>query len=840
MRDFIAGMGIAGMTIVLAAGGGNSFQAADQSPGVTISPANRAATDHEVAPAHSWSRANRTSDEAPDISSEDLTTVVQTYCQVCHNDALLTGNLSLQGFDVAAASDRWETAERMIAKLRTGMMPPPGMPRPGGDTLLALVETLEQTIDEFAAANPNPGSRTFQRLNRAEYEEAIRDLFGLDVNASEWLPPDLYLHNFDHMAVSQPLSPTLLNAYLNAANEVSRLAIGHRNAQPDAKTYLVSTYSSQHEWDHVEGAPYGTRGGIVTTHHFPADGEYVFEMSFWAGDHERFANMDVSIDGERVAHLAVEELRRDADLGPNWKQFTDPIFVRAGQHRVAAAFIRKSDGPYADLQQPFPWSNAGVRFRIGTGFVVLTHLRDLTIRGPFIPQGLSETPTRQRIFTCRPSSRAEARPCAEAIVSRLARRAYRRPLTDSDLDGLMSFYDTGANEGGFEIGVRTALEALLSSPHFVFRIEEAPEDADRAGESYRLSDLNLASRLSYFLWGTQPDDELLALASDRKLSKSNVLEEQARRMLADPRAESLSTRFLTQWLRLQDLERVQPDAFWFTYFNEQLRATFRRETELLFHNLVREDRSVLELYSAEYTFLNERLAEHYGIPGVVGEHFRKVSYPEGVPRQGLLGHASVLMSTSMGTRTSPVLRGKWVMEVLLDAPPPPPPPNVPALEETEGEGDGRLLTTRERLAIHRRNPVCGACHQFMDPIGVAMENFGVTGEWRVRESGSPLDPRGQLYDGTDLNSVVELANALLERPIPLLRTFTMNLMAYALGRRIEYYDQPTIRAIAREAEASDYRVSSFVLGVVKSDAFRMKREADDVVTHEPSSRRERQ
>ncbi len=814
VRAFLPGISLLGLALFVGHDGGRAPRS--QSAIGLSAPA--------LAASHIPGAAGRSAAPRTAPSSEALTAVVRQYCQVCHNDAMMTGNMSVQGFDVSAPWEDWETAERMVAKLRTGMMPPPGIPRPAGDTLLALVETLEQAIDGYAAANPNPGNRSFQRLNRAEYEKAVLDLFGIDVDASQWLPPDLYLGNFDHMAVSQPLSPTLLNSYLNAANDVSRLVLGHPDATSDSKTYLVSTYQSQHEWDHVEGAPYGTRGGIVVDHHFPADGEYIFEMSFWAGDHERFAEMDISIDGERVVLLPVEELRRDADFGPNWNQFTDPVFVSAGQHRVAAAFIRKQDGPYADLQEPFGWSNAGVRFRIGTGFVVLTHLRDLTVRGPLDPQGVSETPSRQRVFSCRPTSPEAERSCAREIAARLARQAYRRPLTDPDLAGLMSFYDVGAAEGGFETGVRTVLEAILASPHFVFRIEEAPENALEAGGSYPISDLALASRLSYFLWGTQPDDELISLASRNRLSGSGVLEQQVRRMLADPRSESLATRFATQWLRLQDLERVQPDAFWFPHFNEQLKAAMRRETELFFDHLVREDRSLLELYSADYSFMNQRLAEHYGIQGVVGEGFRRVEYPEGMLRQGLLGHGSVLMSTSMGTRTSPVLRGKWVMEVLLDAPPPPPPPDVPALEETEDEGEGRLLTTRERLEIHRRNPVCAACHQFMDPIGVALENFGVTGEWRIRESGSPLDARGQLYDGTQLTNAVQLADALLERPIPLVRTFTMNLLAYALGRRVEYYDGPTIRAIAREAEANDYRISSFILGVATSDAFRSRQD----------------
>ena len=850
MRLLVAGIGIAGVTLVLGApvtdDGSDLYERAQQPSPVAVVGATRAAANYHAAPAYSsgslalsgspasTSQADREfragSGEVPDVPPEGFNDVIQRYCQGCHNDTRLMGNMSLEGFDVGAAGERWGTAEKMIQKLRTAMMPPPGRRRPSADTLLALVETLGRTIDKFADDNPNPGGRSFQRLNRAEYERAIHDLFGLDVAAGRWLPPDPYLHNFDHMAVSQTLSATLLNAYLNAANDVSRMVLGQPDARPDSKMYLVPTRASQHEWDRVEGAPYGTRGGIVVDHHFPADGEYVFVMSFWAGDHERFANMDISIDGERVAYLGIEPLHRDSDLGPNWMQLTDPIFVRAGQHRVAAAFIRKADGPYADLQQPFGWSNSGTRHALGTGFVVLTHLRDLSIQGPIDAQGVSETPSRQRVFTCRPTSPDEARPCAQEIVSRLARQAYRRPLIDSDVEGLMSFYDTGVAEGGFEIGVRTALEAMLSSPHFVFRVEEAPAGGRRPGENYRLSELALASRLSYFLWGTQPDEELVGLASDGKLSDSKELERQARRMLADPRSETLSTRFATQWLRLQDLDMVQPDAFWSADFNEQLRAAMRRETELFFHSLVREDRSVLELYSAGYTFLNERLAEHYGIPGVVGESFRKVEYPQGMARQGLLGHSSVLMSTSMGSRTSPVLRGKWVMEVLLNAPPPPPPPNIPALEETEGEEDGRLLTTRERLEIHRRNPVCASCHQYMDPIGVAMENFGITGEWRIRESGSPLDAQGQMYDGTPLNSAVELSNALLSRPIPLVRTFTMNLLAYALARRIEYYDGPTIRAISREAEANGYGISSLVLGVVKSDAFRMRREAGDLVS----------
>ena len=767
--------------------------------------------------------------ESPDVLREDLNAVIERYCVVCHNDRMLRGNMSLVGFDVAQAPQRAETVEKAITKLRAGMMPPPGRRRPGGDTLQTLVETLERTIDEAAAADPNPGSRSFQRLNRAEYQRVIFDLLGLDVDPSEWLPLDTYLANFDNMANAQTLSAELLEAYLSAANEVSRLAVGHHNPASTSKTYSVSPYQSQHPWDYVEGAPYGTRGGIVVDQHFPADGEYVFEMAFWGGDVARFEDLDLSINGERVALLQVEVLDRDADFGPNWAMRLEPIFVRAGDHRVAAAFTRRSDGVYDDVLQPHEWSLAGTRHPVGYGVTLLPHMRSLTILGPYNSRGAgSETAVRQAIFTCRPTSPAEARPCAEKIISRLARRAYRRSLTDVDISGLLSFYDIGADEGGFEIGVRMALEALLVSPHFIFRMESAPEDV-RAGEAYQLSDADLASRLSFFLWGRLPDEELVQIANQGRLSNDGVLELQVRRMLEDPRSEALATRFASSWLRMQDMDKVRPDAYWFPNFSEQLADDMRRETELFFYDLVRGDRSVLELYRADYTFVNERLARHYGIPGVVGGEFRRVEYPDDT-RRGLLGQGSVLLLTSMGNRTSPVLRGKWVMEVLLGTPPPPPPPNVPALDETEGTQGGRVLTTRERMEKHRENPTCMACHQFMDPIGLALDNFGVTGEWRIRENGMPLDTRGDYYDGTPISNLGELSDAILKRPILLVRNFTTNLMAYALGRRVEYYDQPTIRAIAREAEANDYHISSFIMGVVKSGAFQMTKPG--VVTSE--------
>ena len=756
-------------------------------------------------------------------SSAILTEVVQQYCVRCHNDQALRGNLSLEAFEVGEVADQAETGEKMINKLRAGMMPPPGARRPSSDTLLALAETLEEIIDEESGENPNPGFRSFQRLNRTEYSNAIEDLLGLKVDAGEWLPLDSYLANFDNMAVAQTLSATLLDAYLNAANEISRLALGEPNAAETSATYRVSVYESQHAWERIEGAPFGTRGGVVTDHYFPADGEYVFKFSFWAGDKARYEDLDVSIDGERVALLELEVLHIDADLGPNWIMETEPISIRAGHRRVAAAFIEKMAGPYDDILQPHESSLAGTRAAVGYGVTLLPHLRDMTIVGPRDPRGVSEASTRGRIFTCRPTSPDDAEPCAKKIISRLAAEAYRRPLLDRELEDIMSyFYDSFAETDGFEIGVRTALEAILASPHFIFRIEPEPDEI-QPGQNYRISELSLATRLSFFLWAGPPDEELVQVATSGRLGNPQVLRAQVMRMLQSPKAEALATRFAAQWLRMQDLDLVRPDAFWFPDFTEQLASDMRRETELFFHDLVKEDRSVMELFTGEYTFLNQRLAGHYGIEGLVGDYFRRVEYPEGAQRRGILGHGSVLMLTSFGTRTSPVLRGKWVMEVLMNTPPPPPPPGIPDLQATEGIKDGRLLTTRERLATHRASPACSSCHRFMDPIGLALDNFDVTGRWRIRENGSPVDTRSEFYDGTEIENPIQLSDALLKRPLPLVRTFTTNLLAYALGRRVEYYDQPTVRAIVNQAAEDEYRISAFILGVVESDAFQMKR-----------------
>jgi hypothetical protein len=749
--------------------------------------------------------------------------LIQTYCTDCHNDSDSAGNLSLEKYDIDSAPQRLAASEKMIRKLRAYMMPQAGAPRPAGDTLDALAESIERVIDK--SARPNAGARTFQRLNRPEYEAVVRDLLGLEVNAGDYLPLDTKSANFDNIADVQSLSPTLLNAYLNAAAAVSRLAIGNRNAGGELATYAVSPFASQHAWDHIEGTPYGTRGGIAVPHVFPADGNYVFRVNVSAGVGTKLEDIDISVNGVRVALLHYERgtdrtlASADAPGGADFVRSV-PIFVKAGQQRVSAAFIKRFEGPYEDLIKPHDWSKASN----GNGSAGATeppHIVELAVIGPEKVVGVSETPSRRIIFSCHPTAAALEKPCAEKIITRLGTRAYRRPLTAHDREGLMAFYAKGAAAGGFEEGIRFALQAMLASPHFVFRFESQPAAAV-AGQDFRINDYDLASRLSFFLWGTIPDDSLLALAAQRKLSDVATLDRQVKRMLADPRSKALSSRFASQWLRLQDIEKVRPDAFWFPDYNQQLADAMWKETELFFGEIVRRDRSVLELFTADYTFVNERLARHYGIPNVSGEQFRKVTYPDST-RRGLLGHGSMLVQSSLANRTSPVLRGKWVMEVLIGMPPPPPPPNVPTLEETSDGKEGRVLTTRERMEMHRTNPTCNSCHQYMDPIGLSLDNFDVTGRWRFREGGVSLDTRGNMWDGTPVTNPSDLTRALMKHPIPLVRSFTENLMAYAVGRRVEDFDQPAIRAIARAAEASGYKMSSFILGVVHSDAFRSKR-----------------
>ncbi len=765
------------------------------------------------------------------LTSAELTAVVERYCSVCHNDRLLTGNMSLEDFDVANPAARAEAAERMIEKLRAGMMPPPGVARPGPDTLLALAEALEEGLDRADANAPSVGSRSFQRLNRAEYEASVRELLDLEVGAGDYLPLDTRAAGFDNVVDAQLLSPTLLDAYLRAASEISRLAVGNQDAPSGETQYRVVRWSSQ--VDRADGAPMGTRGGTSVVHNFPADGEYSFRISL---EHETTGEMfgngrsalhtidgpeqlEVSIDGEGVALLEIDRWARVADPG-GLDLTTEPVFVRAGPHRVAAAFVRRYEGPVQDLVSPHDWSIASTAIAGVYGIQAVPHLKDMVIVGPHRATGVADTPSRRRIFSCRPATPGDEA-CAEQIVARLAAEAFRRNVGADEVRDLMAFYEEGAAAGGFEEGVRTALEAILASPRFVFRFEPPPRDV-RPGERYAVGDEQLASRLSYFLWSGPPDERLLELTEQATLTDPDVLDAEIDRMLADARAEALATRFAAQWLRLQDLERINPDVRSYPDFHQQLKDAMLRETELFFHGLVREDRSVLELFTADYTFVNERLARHYGIAGVTGEEFVRVTYPDG-RRRGLLGHGSVLTATSLAGRTSPVLRGKWVMEVILGTPPPPPPPGIPDLDQTDATREGRTLSTRERMEVHRASPVCGSCHSVIDPIGLALDNFDVTGRWRTRENGAALDTRGVLFDGTPVESPADLRRALLDRPISIVRNFTENLLTYALGRRIEYFDMPEVRRIARRAEAEQFRISAFVKGIVESDVFRMQR-----------------
>ena len=793
-----------------------------------------------VLPEHTNSRT------PPRPAPAELNAVVKQYCGRCHNPTAKRGNLSLSAFDVGTAPAQSEVAEKVIAKLRSGMMPPPGSARPAPDTIAALVQSLELQLDSAFAANPNPGHRTFQRLNRAEYRASVKQLLGLELDAGIYLPPDTKSDNFDNIADVQALSPTLLDGYLRAASDISWLAMGNPRASAASHTYTVPKTASQVE--HVEGTPFGTRGGISVEHIFPADGEYRFTMNFFhettgafAGGLARGEKLEVSIDGERAALLGIDRFMHASD--PNGVSMsTDPVRVTAGPHRVSAAFVPPGfQGVVQDLISPLKYSLSSTSNATAYGFSLLPHLRDVTVKGPFVTTGVSETPVRRRLLICRPATPAQARPCAQSIITRLATEAYRRPLTDEDRRGLMSLYDAASADGGFEVGVRGALEGLLASPDFVFRFERAPADAT-AGKAYRLRDIDLASRLSFFLWSSPPDRALLAAAQRGALSQPAGLEREVRRMLADPRASALSTRFAAQWLRLPDLDIVQPDVRQYPDFDEQLRRAMRRETEIFFDDLVRGDRNVLDLYRADYTFVNERLAQHYGIPNVAGDQFRRVQYSDTL-RRGLLGHASVLTLTSHATRTSAVERGKWVMEVLLNSPPPPPPPGVPDLEATPGNQGARLLTVRERMEEHRKNPACSSCHKMMDPIGLAMEQFDVTGRVRLRDNGMPIDSRGDLWDGTKAQNLNQLQAALLRREETLLRTFTRNLMAYAVGRRVEAYDMPTVRQIVRDAAAQDHKMSAYILGVVRSPAFRMQRvedaatKATDALQGAPSSSR---
>ena len=780
---------------------------------------------------------------APVAITESQTALVKQYCATCHNDRNKNnaGGLTLASFDAAKVGHDEqvaEIAEKMIKKLRSGMMPPPGARRPEGAALAQFAASMETRLDQAAALNPNPGRRPFQRLNRAEYARAVSALLAIDVDVEAFLPPDTISAGFDNVADAQSFSATLMEGYLRAASRISALAIGDPKAGPSEFTYKVPRTGSQ--MHHVEGAPFGTRGGIAVMHTFPADGEYSFRMQLHSiptgqlfGSTVRGELLEVAIDGERAAVLEINPRMSEAD--PNGMNLVTPrIHVKAGTRRLSAAFVARFDAVPDDLLPPIDHSLADSQIGSGFGITTLPHLREFAVGGPFKVTGISDTPSRRKVFTCRPTSAAEEASCATEIIRKIATQAYRGPVTAADLDGLNKFYAQGRKDGDFESGIRMALQAILASPRFLFRLEEAPATV-RPGQNYRITDLDLATRLSFFLWGSGPDDELLKIAQRGTLRGPGVLTAQVKRMLADPKSEALSTRFASQWLRLQDLEKIYPDALLFPYYDYKLGEALRRETELFFDSIVREDRSVLDLITADYTFVNERIARHYGITTVNGPEFQRVTLAD-ENRRGLLGQGSILTLTSVADRTSPVLRGKWIMEVLLASPPPAPPPNVPTLDETKAEAGDTFLTTRQRMEQHRANPQCNSCHRVIDPLGLALENFDVTGRWRLRDNGNLVDPVGDLYDGTKMNGPNGLRAALLKHQDMFVLSFTESLMTYSLGRRIEYFDMPAIRKIVRDAARDQNKFSAFVMGVVNSRAFQMSR-ADAVSTTEERASR---
>ena len=786
--------------------------------GLALQAAGQQASRSAVKPVVSHAAASAEQHSA--LTPDAQTGIVKQYCTPCHNDRAKIGGLTLAAFDAAAASADAAVAEKIIRKLRAGMMPPAGVKRPDAATLQALTESLEAHMDRAAARAPNPGSRPFQRLNRAEYARAVRELLGIDVDVNAFLPPDTISHGFDTVADVQTFSPTLLEGYLRAASRVASLAVGDPDAAPGEASYRVAKTASQRQ--RAEGAPLGTRGGISVVHTFAADGDYVFRMDlhgnadgFLFGAPASGEQLEVSIDGERKALLDIDP--RMAEVTTSLTLKTPPIHVQAGARRLTAAFLQRFEGPVNDLVAPIDHTLADTQIGVAHGITTLPHLKDLIVVGPQRVTGVSDTASRRRIFSCRPTAAAEERPCAEAIVRRLATQAFRVAATDATVDGLMAFYDEGRKARDFEYGVASALEAILASPDFLFRLEAAP-----TSRPY-ISDTELATRLSYFLWATGPDAALLDTAGRQQLSRPAALDKQVRRMLADRRSEALATRFATQWLRLHDVDNILPDAILYPYYDRTLGDAFIRESQLFFDSLVREDRSLLDLLTADYTFVNERIARHYGIPNVVGHEFRRVTVPE--HRRGILGHGSILVLTSVADRTSPVMRGKWIMEVLLGSPPPPPPPNVPALEDTKAAAAGKLLTVRERMEEHRKNPACTSCHRVIDPLGLTLENFDVTGKWRIKDNGFAVAANGELYDGTPMDGPAGLRSALLKHKDAFLVSFTESLMTFALGRRIEASDMPVVRRIIRDAAAADYRLSSFILGVVNSAPFRMTQSA---------------
>ncbi len=751
------------------------------------------------------------------------------YCVTCHNEKLRIGGLSLQSANLTDVPKDAETWEKAIRKLRVGAMPPQGLPRPDKAALDGLAAYLETSLDRAAAAQPNPGRATMHRLNRAEYANSIRDLLALDIDATALLPPDDESSGFDNIADVLRVSPSLMERYLSASWNISRLAMGNTAIVPSTATYRVRPDLSQDQ--HIDGLPLGTRGGMLVKHDFPVDGEYIIKVRLWRNTFDLMRGMDyphqieMNVDGARVRLVTAggkEDFFRMAqnpcDFGADLDQrLTVRIPIKAGVHSISATTLLRSEAQRDDLIQPFLRTTVD-----GLDITGDPSVDRITIEGPFGNKSAGDSASRRKIFVCRPAAGADDLPCARTIISALARRAYRRPVKDSDLESLLGFYQRGRNKNGsFDAGIESALQLILASPEFLFRFEPDPPEAPATSDAalYRVDDMALASRLSFFLWSSIPDEQLLNLANRGKLKDPVVLEQQVRRMLADPRSEALVDNFAEQWLFLRNLKNSSPNLDAFPDFDDNLRQAMREETKLFFTSIMREDRNVMDLLTADYTFVNERLARHYGIPNVYGSQFRRIKVTDEA-RRGLLGQASILTVTSYPNRTSPVQRGKWILTNILGTPPTPPPPNVPAL--TENSENAAPKSLRERMEAHRADAVCAGCHKVMDPIGFSLENFDAIGRWRNADDGAKIDPSGTLFTGARIEGAVSLRNTLASQPEIFVGVMTEKLLTYALGRGVEYYDMPTVRKIVRDAGNNDYRFSSLILGIVRSTPFEMK------------------
>jgi mono/diheme cytochrome c family protein len=767
--------------------------------------------------------------------------VLNQYCVTCHSERLKTAGLSLEGLPLDGNAETWE---KVIRKVRAGMMPPAGAKRPERAALDALAGSIESALDRAAAANPNPGRAPLHRMNRVEYENAIRDLLALDVDSATLLPADDSSHGFDNIADVLGVSPSLLERYVAAAAKIGRLAVGERDAAPAQVTYTVKGDLSQNQT--LDGQPLGTRGGTTITHNFPVDGEYVIRLALLKlsfgqvfGEAAEGEELEVTLNGQRVKLFKLDDvpmffMRESKGSHPAKPQPTDPLEervkmtpdvrlefrlkVKAGPQAIGVAFLSKAHTINEDLVRRPVSSTYDVFIGMQYGYSTAPHLSRVVITGPYNPTAITDTPSRKRVFVCRPTSAADEASCARQIIASLVRRAYRRAPTDADVEPLVAFaQEERKKTNNFEAGIEIALRRILADPEFIFRFEPPPAGV-AAKTAYRISDTELASRLSFFLWSSIPDEELLKLAVDGKLRQPAVLERQTKRMLADPKARALVTNFANQWLFLRELKNANPDVTIFPDFDDNLRQAFQRETEMLFESVMREDRSVLDLLDSDYTFVNERLAKHYGISNIYGPDFRRVPVPSDA-RRGLLGHGSLQLVTSNPNRTSPVMRGKWILENLIGTAAPTPPPDVPPLEE---KPTATAKSVRERIEQHRASPACAGCHKIMDPIGLAMENFDAIGRWRTTDEGVDIDASGQLVDGTRLDGPTSLRKAMLDRQDVFIAALTEKLMMYGVGRETKYYDMPAVRAVMRDAAKNRYRFSDLVLGVVKSAPFRMK------------------